>query len=303
MTQMDTYETVGVVAPTPEGRWRAAHGLGSYTREVGMYPTEQAAREAAGADGRRVVLAQPGESGWDAYARAGRERVAADLGIRVDWMHTGDVIGVRLDPVHLRVLRSPGGVSLGVLYELGEQPSARDAHQARVELATLGLLAAHLPTPVTGTAMLAGLATRAGQSIAEMLDGHPSNAWSVTPMGATVLGAVAAGHAERALLLCAAQSGGQWLPDHSARCWCTGQTYLGDQETDPTRSKLTLVDPVGLVEISQRCGVSRGQVDMWRYDRPGRPESSFPPPDAIVGGRPAWSWATIRDWLNRTGRA
>lgn len=62
-------------------------------------------------------------------------------------------------------------------------------------------------------------------------------------------------------------------------------------------ARRVLVDPVGAVEIADRLGVDRATVDKWRQRHP-----SFPPPDATVGGRPAWSWATIRDWAVRTGR-
>lgn len=56
------------------------------------------------------------------------------------------------------------------------------------------------------------------------------------------------------------------------------------------------VDPVGLVEIADRLGVPRRNVDRWRE------RGVLPDPDWTVGGRPAWDWSTIEDWARATGR-
>lgn len=56
------------------------------------------------------------------------------------------------------------------------------------------------------------------------------------------------------------------------------------------------VEPVGLVEIAARLGVKPATAYQWRYA--GR----LPDPDWIIGGRPAWDWATIEAWAVETGR-
>lgn len=56
------------------------------------------------------------------------------------------------------------------------------------------------------------------------------------------------------------------------------------------------VDPVGLVEIAARLGVRRATADKWQ-DRGLLPLRRW-----TVGGRPAWDWADIAAWADRTGR-
>lgn len=56
------------------------------------------------------------------------------------------------------------------------------------------------------------------------------------------------------------------------------------------------LDPVGIPEIATRLGVERQTVDQWRL------RGRLPGPDRVVGGRPVWAWATIRDWAVGTGR-
>lgn len=53
-----------------------------------------------------------------------------------------------------------------------------------------------------------------------------------------------------------------------------------------------LCDPVGIVEIAERCGVTRGAVAAWR----SRHADTFPAPRWTVGGRPAWNWDDIEAW-------
>ena len=57
-------------------------------------------------------------------------------------------------------------------------------------------------------------------------------------------------------------------------------------------------DPVGVVEIAERLGVTRKAVDQWRVRGLG-----FPSPTARVGGRPAWRWDDVDAWARSTGRS
>jgi predicted DNA-binding transcriptional regulator AlpA len=56
-------------------------------------------------------------------------------------------------------------------------------------------------------------------------------------------------------------------------------------------------EPVGVVEVAARLGVTRKAVDQWR-----RRALGFPEPRWTVGGRPAWSWPDVEEWARRTGR-
>ena len=58
-----------------------------------------------------------------------------------------------------------------------------------------------------------------------------------------------------------------------------------------------MMDPVGVVEIAARFGVTRSAVDQWRRGR-----EEFPEPKWTVGGRPAWEWSEVERWGVRTGR-
>jgi predicted DNA-binding transcriptional regulator AlpA len=57
-------------------------------------------------------------------------------------------------------------------------------------------------------------------------------------------------------------------------------------------------DPVGVVEIVERLGVTRKHVDAWRTR--GRRGVPFPEPAWTVGGRPAWLWDEVQEWHTRT---
>lgn len=57
-------------------------------------------------------------------------------------------------------------------------------------------------------------------------------------------------------------------------------------------------DPVGAVEIAERAKVQRATVDQWRQR-----DGTFPAARWTVGGRPAWDWPDVLDWLRSTGRA
>jgi len=60
-----------------------------------------------------------------------------------------------------------------------------------------------------------------------------------------------------------------------------------------------MCDPVGVIELAQRLGVSRAAVDQWRFTR----DVHFPDPRWTVGGRPAWDWIDdIEPWAKQTGR-
>jgi predicted DNA-binding transcriptional regulator AlpA len=57
------------------------------------------------------------------------------------------------------------------------------------------------------------------------------------------------------------------------------------------------VEPVGVVEIAERLGVTRKAVDAWRMRDLG-----FPEPRWTVGGRPAWEWEDVEAWARATSR-
>ncbi|MGH8575358.1 MAG: helix-turn-helix transcriptional regulator [Gammaproteobacteria bacterium] len=298
---MSTDETVGVVRPRADGRWVAAHGLGSYTTEVGVYDSQELASEAAGSNGRRVIVARLGESGWEAHARTDREAAAARVDIRVDWMHSGTVHDITLDDVQAWVLRWPDGHPMGVLRDLAAQPAVAAIRAARATLTEQGLLGIRCPDgQVLTSRHLAGSARVQLTTVYDMVQ-HAEMAR--TRLGAIVLDALAAGHMAHAVLVCGAagRTAQDWPHvEHGPGCQhCLGQTYLGDQETSLTRATTVLVDPVGIVEIAARLDVGRGTVDQWQQ----RPSTGFPAPDAIIGGRhPAWAWATIEQWAASTGR-
>lgn len=64
-----------------------------------------------------------------------------------------------------------------------------------------------------------------------------------------------------------------------------------------TLPTLTGMEPVGVVEIADRLGVTRKAVDAWRMRDLG-----FPEPRWTVGGRPAWEWEDVEAWARETGR-
>jgi hypothetical protein len=55
-------------------------------------------------------------------------------------------------------------------------------------------------------------------------------------------------------------------------------------------------EPVGLEELAARLGVERDTADKWRT------RGVLPQPTWRVGGRPAWRWAVIVQWVRETGR-
>ncbi len=61
-----------------------------------------------------------------------------------------------------------------------------------------------------------------------------------------------------------------------------------------------MADPVGVVEIAARMGVSRDAVNQWRRRETGK--APFPEPQWTVGGRPAWDWPAVVAWIEATGR-
>ena len=56
-------------------------------------------------------------------------------------------------------------------------------------------------------------------------------------------------------------------------------------------------EPVGMVEICDRIGVTRSAVNQWRVG-----SEEFPQPKWTVGGRPAWNWPDVEKWARLTGR-
>ena len=61
----------------------------------------------------------------------------------------------------------------------------------------------------------------------------------------------------------------------------------------------TTLDLVGVYEIAQRAGVTKGLVHKWRERHP----DSFPAPVAELAAGPVWQWQQIEQWLAATGRA
>lgn len=55
-------------------------------------------------------------------------------------------------------------------------------------------------------------------------------------------------------------------------------------------------EPVGLGEVAARLGVPRVTVDTWRT------RDVLPQPTWRVGGRPAWRWNALVQWVRETGR-
>ena len=53
---------------------------------------------------------------------------------------------------------------------------------------------------------------------------------------------------------------------------------------------------MGAAEIAARLGVRPQTVHTWRHRR------LMPAPRWTVSGQPAWEWATIEAWAQRTGR-
>lgn len=64
----------------------------------------------------------------------------------------------------------------------------------------------------------------------------------------------------------------------------------------------TALEPVGVVEIADRLGVSRDAVNKWRERFPPGTPGGFPQPRWTVGGRPAWAWGDVESWARATGR-
>lgn len=56
------------------------------------------------------------------------------------------------------------------------------------------------------------------------------------------------------------------------------------------------LDLVGVREIAERLGVANVTVRKWKAD------GLMPAPEGTVSGFPAWRWATIRKWAERTNR-
>jgi hypothetical protein len=54
--------------------------------------------------------------------------------------------------------------------------------------------------------------------------------------------------------------------------------------------------PVGAAEIAARLGVRPQTVHTWRQRK------LMPAPRWTVSGQPAWNWAEIETWAQRTGR-
>ena len=57
-----------------------------------------------------------------------------------------------------------------------------------------------------------------------------------------------------------------------------------------------VADPVGVMEIAERLGVSRQLVAQWH--KRGR----LPPPAVELGMGPLWSWPDVEQWARETHR-
>lgn len=62
------------------------------------------------------------------------------------------------------------------------------------------------------------------------------------------------------------------------------------------------VDPVGIVEVIDRLGVTRKAYEQWQARYGPDTATPFPEPRWTVGGRPAWDWSDIERWAIDTGR-
>lgn len=70
-----------------------------------------------------------------------------------------------------------------------------------------------------------------------------------------------------------------------------------------TKTPTQLYDPVGLVEIADRLGVTLNTVHSWRTRaRSMTRRTGMPDPKIVCSGTPLWSWPTIRKWAEETGR-
>lgn len=280
-------DVYGVVRPHPSGRWVAAHGIGSHTRDLGEYRTLDDAVAAAGADGRDVIHAHQGESAWAALARRDLEAITERTGIDTTWLiqdhgtHIGVVVDLdEVDPhadvwqtlAHAAGWRHADGEPLPAHVD-GADPRIRPQVEATLEDAGL------LEAVVTGDRR---------QAIRRP-----------TSLGWAVKDALWRGEVDRWLVVCPGRHPRQLddPDDYDGRrhCpWCRGIGYRGD--LDPAPDPTGPSTPVGMVEVAAKLGVRRQTVDMWHH------RDLLPEPDWTVGGRPAWRWSTIETWARETGR-
>lgn len=71
--------------------------------------------------------------------------------------------------------------------------------------------------------------------------------------------------------------------------------------TAASRSR-TVVEPVGVLEASERLGVASDTVQKWRT-RFADTDLPFPEPRGLVGGNPWWHYGDVLRWAKKTGRA
>ena len=216
-----TDATIGVVRPAG-GRWWAAHGLGSYTRELGFFGQLADAEAMAGAGGRRIVHCQPGETGWTALAREGREAVA---GGPVPWMTLGSIVKVSIpDAVDVTLALAERGTPVA---HLDRYPPVTDC-----DLVSRSMAKAGPGRDRDGHLVL----TRAGE-VTWLARGEPRLQQDMA--GTLLVARAAAVTAARELMACGrlhprtarreGPAGEDWSGDWYCT-WCLGIAWQGDLE-------------------------------------------------------------------------
>lgn len=311
MTDRTTYDTYGVIRPHPKRPdvWLAFHGLGSQTVDLGEFAGEEAAAAAAGAEGRHVLRARVGESGWTALARERLDEITDRTGIDTSWLIRTGYDG------------RPEVYGMPIVVDLEELPSGTRSYDSERHEWTLDPariwwalrwvetgqwqvpppappdVPEHLSCRVDGVDLLALALEEIGLVDRIWITDRVSRI-EVSPLGFAVMDLLWRGEIDRYAVVCGRRHPRQ-VEDadsyvdgrHCAACGGVGAR--GDRPPLVDASPWT---PLGIPEIAERLGVQRETVDQWRA------RGILPDPDWTVGGRPAWRWSTIRRWARETGR-